>query len=85
MFYSLSVLLFLKEQIPRIAGEGLLIVRPRVTSPSLGLPRLSPLEGGLSFSRVRFRLGEMGLLRIRRGDRPQVFAARKSSRAGRVN
>lgn len=34
-YFSLSVLLFSKEQIPRIAGEeGLLIVRPRVISPS---------------------------------------------------
>ena len=76
------MLLFSEEQIPRMAWEeGLLIVRPRVIHPSWALLRLRPLKGGLHFSRVWFRLGKMGLLRVRRRDRPQVFAARKASRA----
>lgn len=47
-----------------------LTVRPRVIS-QVRSPKAQPLEGGLSFSRVRFRLREMGALGIRRGDRPK--------------
>lgn len=46
-----------------LGKKGLLILRPGVIYPSWALLGLRPLKGRLDFSRMWFRLGEMGSLR----------------------